>query len=315
MKKILSGLLLIAIALSVALPTAFVTAHTEEEPYIATLWAGQTIEVGYVEAWDDGENLYVTYLTMGDWYMIETQLYVGLEWPETLAPGQFPYKHEDIFTQMDEYVIPLSEIGATIGNTVYVFAHATVQLVNPVTGAVEQEETAWAGEEVIPPSPPEKWYAYFTYVIQGEEEAEEEAEMGARTIGYWKNHLEAWPEDFEFMDESNQTELLTYFPGRGAEEDGMAQWEKVRVQLLAVKLNIVCFGPDTECNFDYSQWEYEGEDIEFWIGKAYAFLDKYMETTPRPGDEDWNEYMELGSEIYEALDAFNNMGDEVFEAD
>ncbi|MGC9346253.1 MAG: hypothetical protein ACP5ER_05640, partial [Candidatus Bathyarchaeales archaeon] len=300
------------IALSVALPTAFVTAHTEEEPYTDTLWAGQNINVGNVSVWNNGENLYIKYLTMGDWYMNETQLYVGLEWPETLAPGQFPYKHEDIFTQMDEYVIPLNEIDATIGNTVYVFAHATVVQVDPVTSEPDWNttETAWAGD-VVPPSPPEKWYAYFTYVIQGEEEeVPPPTEMGARTIGYWKNHLDAWPEDFKFMDVNDIEILLTYFPGEGAEEDGMAQWEKVRVQLLAVELNIACFGLGTDYNFDY-----ESTGIYDVISDAYDFLGEYMETTLRPGDKGWDEYMELGSEIYEALDDFNNMGDEVFEVD
>jgi len=311
-KKILIGLLMIAIALSVALPAAFVTAHTEQEPYITTLWAGQYTNVGSVEVWDNGTHLYVTYLTTDNWYIIETHLYVGLELPTDLSPGLFPYKHEEIYTQTDEYVIPLSDIGADVGDTVYIFAHATVVLVNPETGEVEQTETAWAGETVVPPeeSPYGRWYASIEYTIQGTPPPEEEAEMGARTIGYWKNHLEAWPEDFEFMGESNQTELLTYFPGRGAEEDGMAQWEKVRVQLLAVELNIACFGPGTDYNFDY-----ESTGIYDVIDAAYDFLDTYMETTPCPGDEGWGEYMELGSEIYETLDAFNNMGDEVFEAD
>jgi len=338
MKKILSGLLLIAIALSVALPTAFVTAHTEEEPYTVTLWAGQHIDAGTVKIWNDANYLYVLYETTDGWELLETHVYAGTTDPYGIPPGQFPYKHEGLGgVTSDLYEISLSEgivvyitrdgqleytfDAVSVGDTLYIAAHAAVQKFTGYedTTPVYQTETGWASET---PHNPETgwgegtydigygWGGYFEYVIQGLGEEEGEAEMGARTIGYWKTHPEVWPDGFEFMGESDQSVLLSYFPGMGAESDGMAQWEKVRVQLLAVELNIACFGPGTDYNFDY-----ESTGIYDVVNAAYDFLSEYAETTLSHGDEGWEDYMELGSEIYEALDAFNNMGDEIFEAD
>ena len=106
---------------------------------IATFWAGQNYEAGTVSVNNDADNLYVTFTTTGGWTMGLTHLYVGLVPPASYAPGSFPYQttHAPAVTSFT-YTIPLSEIGAVPGDTVYVAAHAEVS-----NGT--QSETAWAG--------------------------------------------------------------------------------------------------------------------------------------------------------------------------
>jgi len=106
---------------------------------IATFWAGQNFDAGTVSANNDAENLYVTFTTTGGWTMGLTHLYVGLVPPASYAPGSFPYQtaHDPAVTSFT-YTIPLADIGAVPGDTVYIAAHAEVS-----NG--EQSETAWAG--------------------------------------------------------------------------------------------------------------------------------------------------------------------------
>jgi hypothetical protein len=146
-----------------------------------TLWAGQNIDAGKVIVAVEGDKLIVTFVTHDSWVMNATHLYVDTVPPEHSAPGQFPYKHEDLDgVTVDEYVIPLAEIGVGCDETVYLAAHA--ELYNPETG---QEETGWGeGEEFgngwamyfwatieCPPPPPpgecETAWAYGPYDIPG----------------------------------------------------------------------------------------------------------------------------------------------------
>jgi hypothetical protein len=76
---------------------------TENDPVEQTLWAGagqndttKGENVGKVSVWNDNDNIYVTYLTTGGWYMKNAQLYVGDTDPTTAAPGQFPHKQENL---------------------------------------------------------------------------------------------------------------------------------------------------------------------------------------------------------------------------
>lgn len=107
---------------------------------IATFWAGQNYEAGTVSVHNDATNLYVTFTTTGGWTMSLTHLYVGLTEPSSYAPGQFPYQttHDPAVTSFT-YTIPLADIGAVFGDTVYIAAHADVS-----NGT--QSETAWAGQ-------------------------------------------------------------------------------------------------------------------------------------------------------------------------
>jgi hypothetical protein len=159
-----------------------------------TLWAGQHIDAGIVTIAVEGDNLVVTYATHSGWVMNATHLYVGAEPPGESAPGQFPYKHEDLGgVTEDVYVIPLQEIGVGCDDTVYLAAHA--ELYHPEHG----EETGWGeGDEFghgwamyfwatitcppPPPPPPQcetawawgpyelpggSWGWYFDYTVQG----------------------------------------------------------------------------------------------------------------------------------------------------
>ena len=93
-----------------------------------TLYAGQTIEVGTVIAEMVDGNIVVTYDTTGSgWVMTETHLYVGCDEPKKFAPGQFPFKHEGIFTQNDVYTIDPDELECDPNDCGFVFAtHAVV---------------------------------------------------------------------------------------------------------------------------------------------------------------------------------------------
>lgn len=110
-----------------------------EVPLMAGLGQGLT-RVGTLTVYNDATNLYVTYDTSAKpWFMDETALYVGEAQPLKLAPGQFPYKNENVGgATHDEYTIPLADIngndGVEDGDTVYIAAHA----------AGIDEETAWA---------------------------------------------------------------------------------------------------------------------------------------------------------------------------
>ena len=117
--SILTGLLLIALTIPMAVT---VGAHTESDPQVQTLYAGQDMDVGDVKVWNDEVNLYVTYeITDPDWVIIGTHLYVGKTDPNigqdgvplTTAPGQFPYDDDDasgVPDTMVTYVIPLADI-------------------------------------------------------------------------------------------------------------------------------------------------------------------------------------------------------------
>jgi hypothetical protein len=109
--------------------------HAQNAPFVTDLLAGQTIDVGDVEIWNDGTNLHVTYkITDLDWCITETHLAVATslgEIPHTgqgsPIPGQFPYTHEDLnCATEDSYTIPLTDIDAVCDDDVYIAAHAVV---------------------------------------------------------------------------------------------------------------------------------------------------------------------------------------------
>jgi hypothetical protein len=84
--------------------------NTEKKPYFGykgDLVAGQTTKIGEFTVSSDGTDLTINYtITDSKWYITKTHLYVGLNKPTTSAPGQFPYKHENIgYTQSDAFTI------------------------------------------------------------------------------------------------------------------------------------------------------------------------------------------------------------------
>jgi len=138
--------------------------------------------------------------------------------------------------------------------------------------------------------------------------------MCARTIGYWKNHLDwcSLPEESIFY-EVDKTTLLTYLPGSGAEVNGMNPLEMLRAQLLAAELNVACFDDE----FDYSR--YDAVNIYDTIHNAEEFLDDF----PDDLNTYWSGLGKAGQRAFriahadslalkDVLDTFNNMGDECF---
>lgn len=106
--------------------------------------------IGHVSVSNDSENLYVQYIIEEPgWELDATHVYAGTQPPSTAAPGQFPYKHDDLGgVTTDEYIIPLSELGVRPDDLLYIATHATVctegeaSYVDGVLTAV----TLWAGQ-------------------------------------------------------------------------------------------------------------------------------------------------------------------------
>lgn len=151
-------LLIVLVLLLAAVPVgAF--AHTASNPKIVPLWAGQHFPAGEVSVWNDGSSLHVCFQTSGSWRLVETHLYVGMSEPTKSAPGRFPYSQEHLpWVSSYCYDIPLGDIGAGGGDTVYIAAHAVVYW------PCDWEETAWAEGDRFGKG----WAMYFEYEIQGE---------------------------------------------------------------------------------------------------------------------------------------------------
>ena len=110
---------------------AYLTKGTETAPDVFTLYAGQHIDVGTVEVWNDGEELHVVYNTTGGWEMTETHLAVATSIdgiPQKNGnpiPGKFPYKHENLGgVTSDQYVISLN--GWDVETELLIAAHASL---------------------------------------------------------------------------------------------------------------------------------------------------------------------------------------------
>lgn len=155
------GAVLILAAAVVTVPLAADPSFTQGEIDVRTLVAGKNMDAGDVVVGISGTDLCVFYDAAPGWYLYETHLYVGTVKPNKSAPGKFPYKHEYLGgTETDQFCIPLAEIGAGCGDTVYIAAHAVV------AHSVDcecVEETAWACG--CPIRPGKNWAMYFTITI------------------------------------------------------------------------------------------------------------------------------------------------------
>lgn len=92
--------------------------------------------------------------------------------------------------------------------------------------------------------------------------------IAARTIGYWKNHGDDWCccwGETSIFSGKDYDDLNMYFPGMGAEEDGVNPLEMLRAQLIAAELNYCCFN-DTFC------YMRPGVDITGTMRRAEALL-------------------------------------------
>lgn len=126
------------------------------EPTSVNLIAGQNEDIGEVKVVNDGEYLYVEFVTVDPWVLVETHVAVYTDFediPQTKKGnpkiGQFAY---DI-----DSVIPL-DCG---WDNLYIAAHAVVEKI--VDDEVVQSETAW-GEG--PEFPGKSWAMYFNFTVQ-----------------------------------------------------------------------------------------------------------------------------------------------------
>ena len=93
------------------------------------LKAGQHITVGSVIVEYDVAtySLIITFVTTDGWKLYETHLYLGTTPPAKSAPGRFPYKHDSLSgVTSDPYTVPLADLGADYGDTLYIATHAVV---------------------------------------------------------------------------------------------------------------------------------------------------------------------------------------------
>jgi len=150
---------------NVALAQTVISCGTPEE---VTLYAGQTIDVGTITAYNDSDNLYVKYTTTGGWVLDETHLVVATSLDDipqkegNPVVGHFPYKlvHSSVTEYV--YVINLGEAGYTVDTQLYIAAHADVNFLDDY-GNIVQEEGAWGSGDNFPWG---NWASYLTYTVQ-----------------------------------------------------------------------------------------------------------------------------------------------------
>jgi len=115
------------------------------------LIAGRTEDIGDVNCWIKGDNLFVLYSMNAGWKLAETHLVAAgsifdIELTKKGNPkvGHFPWKMEHE-SPVDEYLysIPLDELGFEYSGEMVIAAHAAVLLYSD-EGAIEREEGAWA---------------------------------------------------------------------------------------------------------------------------------------------------------------------------
>ncbi len=140
------------------------------------LWAGKTNNAGSVTITSDDENLYVTYNTNGTADLKEVHVYVWDDLNDIPdkrpAPGQAPYKAEDIYADSYTVVIPGTN---ACGETLYVSTHAALVADatdgdddDDGTGASSDGETAYAGGSNTPDgfeNGKGAWWGYVTYTV------------------------------------------------------------------------------------------------------------------------------------------------------
>lgn len=148
------------------------TKNTVADPSTPDLIAGggspaSEIVVGQVLVWNDEDYLYVKYsITDLEWCLTETHVHVG----EDEGLGDFPlagkqgnpvpgkFEHSDPHGCV-EYTYKISLDDWTVGDELYIAAHAVVENINE-----ESEETAWADGERF--TEQGNWATYFTYDVQ-----------------------------------------------------------------------------------------------------------------------------------------------------
>lgn len=157
---------------------------------VATLYAGETIDVGRTSITNTDTELVVRVETTGDWRIATVHLYAGIDAVPrngggNVTPGRFPYRAGlDPADAVAEIRIPLEDLAAECDTTLAIAVHADV--VRVVGGRVVQREGAWAYGS---PFGGAQWGWESNATICCEPEV-----VGCTlTQGYWKNHDDAWP--------------------------------------------------------------------------------------------------------------------------
>ena len=122
------------------------------DPANCDLIAGQEVYAGQVLYANDENNLYVQYVTEGEWLLSEVHLYVGLYGELPIGKkgnpkiGHFPYAEEYLETNTYTFTIPLDEIAGdcfTIAAHAVVYKEVEVYEMDELT-RIREEETAWS---------------------------------------------------------------------------------------------------------------------------------------------------------------------------
>jgi len=167
MKKV-SGVVIALFLLSMALISVPVGAHTEEDPLVVDLLAGQTIDVGDVLVWNDGDYLYVKYVTTDGWLLTETHLAIASALsgiPKTKTgnpiPGKFTYfAYHD--PPVDEYTYPI-DLTWDPDTELYIAAHAVVRHDYTLLLVSDAGNTLADGNPAFDAYEPNTWYPNMPY--------------------------------------------------------------------------------------------------------------------------------------------------------
>lgn len=146
--------------------------------------------------------------------------------------------------------------------------------------------------------------------------------MFAHTIGYWKNH--DWcmlPEGSMFYPVQRRAPemLLSFFPGRGAEDNGVNPVEMLRAQLIAAEFNFACYN-GAMCYTRYTE-----ADITGTMRQAEALLQRLYNDAGGTGNPDLDSWWDGLSKktqknvrqacepLKDILATFNEIGDGYWE--
>lgn len=131
MKKLVY--LSMALVFLVALFPASASAHTEEDPMVVDLLAGQTKDIGDVLVWNNTETLYVKFVSEGDCFLeIHLQVDEDMFSPDILTkkgnpiPGQFEKSYSNGCFSEHTFTYNLADEGFTAGDNLLIAAHAAL---------------------------------------------------------------------------------------------------------------------------------------------------------------------------------------------
>jgi predicted ribosomally synthesized peptide with SipW-like signal peptide len=88
-----------------------------EDELEVPIYVGRNTNAGKLIVQKINDDWQITFIASNGWTLLETHLYAGDEPPQKSAPGQFPYKHENVNSDTDVYTIKAAR---------YIAAHAVL---------------------------------------------------------------------------------------------------------------------------------------------------------------------------------------------